>query len=168
MPTIVPAISVQSTAGIEIDTNVAAINYQQFLNSLGPFAYLIRLLYYNATSLPQFNAPIQYLDYDISGHLKADVVTTPISPAQFQPSMYVQIKSQLKMIFSGSNQLNFTLMAGQTVVFMAYGKRVSNGDLLPGKTNFQQVSEEFRVDMFAAYKDILEDGPLKKDMINDE
>ena len=152
-----PTITLLTTAPLQVDTNVQAINYRAFLESLGPWAYLIKLLYYNATTLLQFTSPIQYKVYDMDGTLQAEVTSTPVTPQQYQPSMYLDLAEKFnKIIFAGSSQLNFNLLPSQTVVFMMYGKRVSNDDFLPGKSNFQQTAEQFGIDLFAAYTDILE------------
>lgn len=124
MPVITPAISTSSTPGIEITTSVPGLSYQGLINSLGAICFKIERLFYASQMMSQFSNPMTYTKYDNYGNANGKVISTPISPSQFQSTMYLELKSR-GVVFDANSDLAFVLAALNSIQFIFYAETIN-------------------------------------------
>lgn len=121
--TINPVITVNQVPGVTATTGIPGLDYAAILSSMGVFVYDIKEIFYQCETGSQFQNPIQYSIYDANGNIKNQQIVTPISPIQYQFSMYLKTND---VILDGQSGFNLNIDPFELIRFIFYGNRKSN------------------------------------------
>lgn len=139
MASITPVISTSSPPPLQVTTSVIGLDYAAILEMLGPVCFKADEIYYKPTTIGQLSNPIQFMDYDINGNQRKEIITTVISPQQYNASYLINRKGK-KEVYDGNQALNFNLDAAETIQLFFYGEVKQNRDAL----------DAFNIDNFKA------------------
>lgn len=157
MASISPNITVNSTPGLEITTSTPGMSYEAFINMLGAIVYKIQEMYYGNSILSQLNNPIGYDVFTNQGDTASQVISTPVSPNQYQPTQYVKLKAR-GVIINSQCAFNFLMLAGNSIQFIFYAERIQVMDVIDhaGYTNnFETVARSLgKPDYFDDQKEV--------------
>jgi len=150
--TITPTITVNTSPGLLISTGVPGLTYEAILSSMGVFVYDVKELFYQANSINQFSNPVQYSIYDANGNIRGQQIITPVSPEQYQPTMYVKMN---EVALDGQSGLNFNMLPLEQIRFIFYANRLSNEmyiDMSGVTNNFREVEKNMQLPGFFGEK----------------
>lgn len=143
MATISPTITINSTPGLQISTDVPAMSYNALVASLGAICFDIDTLYYGSQSYNQLSQPVTYNHYSDQGNAKGFVISIPINPGQFQPAYYVPLQTR-GVIIDAQSSIGLTMLANSQIRFIFYGKTTNIAHALdsgPGLDSFKEIEK---------------------------
>lgn len=138
-----------TTPAVQVTTYNPVLSYFSIVNELGITVFKVESLYYAAGSIAQFSNPLQYRLFDINGNISSVLAVTPISPSQFQPSLYLPMGGVDDMILNGQTGILFNLNALETIQFIFYAKR---------KQNQNAIDDAGYINNFKAMQKAMNDG----------
>jgi hypothetical protein len=125
-----PVISVQSSAAV--DVTVTGISYQELVNSLSQYNFLLRQIFLQALSFGQVMQPLSWMSYDSNGIKRYSPTIPAVDPYQYQPTILLDITPE-NVLLDGRSQLSFNLLASETVRFTVFAEKNYLSDYLAFK-----------------------------------
>src|SRR5271170_5149350 len=121
-----PTIIVTSTPGIQVNM-AGTVTYNQFLQSLGQFVYLIHGFILEAQSFQQLLQPISYDIIDADGSAYGVPIVMAPDPYQRQSVMDEETQ-QLGLVLNGESYVSFNLLAGAFLTLVLCTTEVGPND----------------------------------------
>ena len=132
MPSYGFTITTTTTPSIEVyGTNVS---YNEILNSLGSYFYLIQKLYFETHTIYQANEPILYTKYDVNGTKKILVVYPVIDPYGKQAALLSDLEQE-GLVIDGRLVMQVNIFASTWIRYTFFTKRGYLGHALPDASN---------------------------------
>jgi hypothetical protein len=150
MPTISPTVTVHSTPGIQVSIDIPGLTYQALLNMLGVVVFKVNTVYYYAPSAAQFANAVQYSQYDADGNASSTQIVTPISPQQYQSTMFVQLATN-GVIINGQSAMTLLMLGMTCIQLIFYADRIENEDAIDAAgyiNNFKEVERDMGLEGF--------------------
>ncbi|HEX4850815.1 MAG TPA: hypothetical protein VFV08_08420 [Puia sp.] len=116
MGSIVPTVTISSTPAIQV-TMVGAITFNEFINTLGIYVYLVKLIFMQALTTQQINQNLTYHIINPNGMGKQKSITPSVDPYQKQATYSLDLTGE-KIILNGFSTIGFTILAGETVMLI--------------------------------------------------
>ncbi len=132
MPSYGFTISTTTTPSIEVYG--VNISYNEILNSLGSYFYLLEKLFLETNTVAQANEPISYVKYDSNGTQATVVVYPAIDPYGAQSALLEDIE-QRKLTLDGRLTMEINLFASTWIRYTFFTKRGYLSNALPGEAN---------------------------------
>lgn len=107
-----------------------ATSYNQILNSMGGWVYLVSKIYLNAQSLSQLLQGIFINQFDVNGNIAAFQQIIAIDPYQYQNSLKFRL-SKDNVVLNGRASLSFTILPNETLQMILYTKALQSGSYMP-------------------------------------
>lgn len=149
-----PTVTVGTPA---ISVVMPNMDYQQFLNSLGDYAYFVNKIYILADTYRQCTEVAQFELLDKNGNQRFISLTPTVDPYQSQPAVYYDTKDA-KMVFNGSSQLTMNVISMQRLQLSFYCTRISKKSALDAMNmdNFEELEVlEDKPKFFDEYEEVL-------------
>ncbi len=151
-PTVISPTVTTTTPAVTV--TMPNMNYNQFLNSLGDYAYFVEKIYLASPSYRQITEVAQFNYLDANGNQRYISLTPTIDPYQSQPSLFYDVKD-LNLVFNGNSQLLINLLANTKLQLSFYTKRIMKKEL-GTVDNFDELEKlEDRPDFFEDYEEVL-------------
>ena len=133
--------TVINTPPASVTVTMANYSYEEFLNSLGSYVYLVDKMYLYSLDSNQINQVMLFTKYDANGNQYYNNLTPQIDPFQENSNSYLFATKQNDLILDGLSRLSFMLFSNQVLVIDIYAERRSIPEYLDNVTenNYIQV-----------------------------
>lgn len=148
-------VIITTTPPASVSITGANTTYTQFRNSLGSYVYLVEKIYLYDVNGNQVNQIMLFTKYDANG-TKSFINLTPIIDPYQDSNAFILNTKEDNIVLDGRGSLNFTLLAGASLIFRIIAERVAITDYLDGlsENNYQQLEAAMgKVGLFDNFKD---------------
>lgn len=133
-------ITVQNTPPIEaFGSN---ISYDELINSLGSYYYLLEKIFIETYTVSQANEPMSFSKFNVDGSKRFDVVSPNIDPYGRQTAVLTDV-SEFNLVMDGQLDFSYIIFSMSWVRFTFFTKRgyVSEGLDKYSISNFKKVKQ---------------------------
>ncbi len=118
------------------------VSYNEILQSLGAYCYLIEGIFMQTLSALQVNEYLQFIKFNSDGIKQTDVVNPALDLYAYQPAILLELQDR-EIIIDGKTSLNFNLLAGQwmRLTFITYRNYLAQGLDQFGPSNKKRVAQ---------------------------
>ena len=156
MASYAPTITVLSTPGISASMP-GTLTYQEFIQSLGQYAYWIKQYYLGAGSSQQLLQPMYYTHNDATGESTSEVMINALDPYQAESTIVMDMRDR-SLILDGNSSISFTLMQGQQLLIsMLVRQEALFGEINNiSPSNYSRADDELgQLELYKDYTDTL-------------
>lgn len=116
MPAYVPVIVDNATPQLII-RGAGGVTYEQILNSLGDFNYLVEALYMQANSMQQILQNLGFNKFDATGTQDTQQIVISPDPYQKIPAINIDLKGK-RIVLDGRSNFFFDILPGESMTFI--------------------------------------------------
>lgn len=128
------AFTITTTTTPSIEVYGVNVSYNEILNSLGSFFYLIQKLYLQTNTLAQANEPMSYIKYDSNGNKSTVVVYPAIDPYGKQEALVTDLEKE-GLVIDGRLIMLINIFASSMIRYTFFTQRGYLSNALPGPSN---------------------------------
>lgn len=118
MATYAPAIVNNATAPLQV-SGTGGVSYDQILNSLGDFNFLVEQIYLSASSMQQILQNIGFQKFDATGNLDGQQIVPSPDPYQKVPAIYLDTKGK-KVILDGRSNMYLDILTAEIITLILF------------------------------------------------